>query len=562
MTVNDSDPESDTVVVTLVEGSVEPDETTGVAVVTLPSGAIVSVSSSGQYTYDPNSQFDSLDEGEEGFDTFTYTISDGNGGTDEATVTISMPGVNDPPVAEDDDYGKVGNDAPVSDNVFGNDSDPEGDELTVTSVGGKDVGPTGTTTITLPSGAIMTIDGDTGDFTVDPNGQFDCLDHSETATVTFEYIVSDGNGGTDSAIVTLTLTGNNTAPYAEDDSKTTLPTATVSDTLTVNDSDPEGDTLVVTLVEGSVEPDETTGVAVATLPSGAIVSVSSSGQYTYDPNSQFDSLDEGEEGVDTFTYTISDGNGGTDEATVTISMAGVNDAPVAEDDDYGKVGNDAPVSDNVFGNVSDPEGDELTVTSVGGKDVGATGTTTITLPSGAIMTIDGDTGDFTVDPNGQFDSLDHSETATVTFEYIVSDGNGGTDSAIVTLTLTGNNTAPYAEDDSKTTLPTAAVSDTLTVNDSDPEGDTRGGDVGGGQCGTGRDDGRGGCNAAIGSDCERELVGTVHVRSQQSVRLARRGRGGRRHLHVHHLGRQRRHGRSHGDDLDGWRQRCAGSRGR
>ena len=327
---NDTDPENDTLTVKRVNGSPVEEKATTV-IVTLPSGAIVSVSSSGQYTYDPNSQFDSLDEGDEGFDTFTYTISDGNGGTDEATVTILMPGVNDPPVAENDDYGKVGSDAPLSDNVFDNDSDPEADDLTVTSIGGEDVDPTGSTTITLPSGAIMTIDGDTGDFTLDPNGQFDSLDHSETATVTVEYGVSDGNGGTDSATVTLTLTGNNTAPYAEDDSKTTLPTTAVSDTMTVNDSDPESDTLVVTLVEGSVEPDDATGVAVATLPSGAIVSVSSSGQYTYDPNSQFDSLDEGDEGFDTFTYTISDGNGGTDEATVTILMPGVNDAPVAEE---------------------------------------------------------------------------------------------------------------------------------------------------------------------------------------------------------------------------------------
>ena len=110
-------------------------------------------------------------------------------------------------------------------------------------------------------------------------------------------------------------------------------------------------------MEGSAELDATTGMAVATLPSRAIVSVSSSGQCTSDPNSQFESLDEGEEGADTCTYTILDGNGGTNEATVAISMPGVNDAPVAEDDDYGKVGNVAPVSDNVVGNDSDPEGD-------------------------------------------------------------------------------------------------------------------------------------------------------------------------------------------------------------
>jgi hypothetical protein len=84
------------------------------------------------------------------------------------------------------------------------------------------------------------------------------------------------------------------------------------------------------------------------------------------------------------------------------------------------------------------------------------------------MTIDCGTGNFTLDPSGLFESLDHSKTATVTVEYIISHGNGGTDPATVTLNLTGNNTAPYSENDSKTTVPTTAVSETQTVNDSDP----------------------------------------------------------------------------------------------
>ena len=165
----------------------------------MPSGAVVSVSLSGQDTYDPKSQFDSLEESDEGVDTFTYTISDGNGGTDKATVTISMPGVNGGPVAEDDGVGPVGKDEPVSNNLFANNSDPEGDDLKVTKIGGEEVDPSGTTTITLPSGAVMTIDGGAGDLTVDPNGEFSSLEHSETATVTVQYIVSDGSGGTDSA---------------------------------------------------------------------------------------------------------------------------------------------------------------------------------------------------------------------------------------------------------------------------------------------------------------------------------------------------------------------------
>ena len=81
-----------------------------------------------------------LDENDEGGDTFTYTILVGSSGTDKVTVTILMPGVKDPPVAEDN-------------------SDPEGNDLTMTSIGGIGVDPSGTTTIMLPSVVVMMIDG-------------------------------------------------------------------------------------------------------------------------------------------------------------------------------------------------------------------------------------------------------------------------------------------------------------------------------------------------------------------------------------------------------------------
>ena len=53
---------------------------------------------------------------------------------------------------------------------------------------------------------------------MDPSGHFDILDSDETEFVTFEYVISDGNGATDAATVKLTLQGDNGAPYAEDDS--------------------------------------------------------------------------------------------------------------------------------------------------------------------------------------------------------------------------------------------------------------------------------------------------------------------------------------------------------
>ncbi|MGH7478502.1 MAG: Ig-like domain-containing protein, partial [Candidatus Methylomirabilales bacterium] len=84
--------------------------------------------------------------------------------------------------------------------------------------------------------------------------------------------------------------------------------------------------LTVTAVNGS-------GAAVGNplaLASGAIVTVNANGSYTYNPNGAFNSLAVGQSTIDTFTYTASDGYGGTDAATVTITVNGVNDAPVLD----------------------------------------------------------------------------------------------------------------------------------------------------------------------------------------------------------------------------------------
>jgi len=67
-----------------------------------------------------------------------------------------------------------------------------------------------------------------------------------------------------------------------------------------------------------------------TLPSGAIVTVNADGSYTYDPNGAFDSLAEGQSTTDTFSYTTSGTTGVTDTATVTITIDGLNDAPVLD----------------------------------------------------------------------------------------------------------------------------------------------------------------------------------------------------------------------------------------
>ena len=95
-----------------------------------------------------------------------------------------------------------------------------------------------------------------------------------------------------------------------------------------NDTDVEGDSLTVARVNGLAA---NVGTPV-TLASGAIVTLNSDGSFTYDPNGSFEDLDTGETDTDSFTYRASDGDLESNAATVTITINGVNDAPVAVDD--------------------------------------------------------------------------------------------------------------------------------------------------------------------------------------------------------------------------------------
>ena len=295
--VNDSDPDGDTL-------SVESIDTTGTV-------GSVTDNGDGTFTYDPNGQFEDLNDGDQATDSFAYTVSDGNEGTDTATVTITINGVtdpveNNPPTAEDDTAETDEDTAVTTGDVLANDSDPDGDTLSVESID---------TTGTVGS---VTDNGD-GTFTYDPNGQFEDLNDGDQATDSFVYTVSDGNEGTDTATVTITINGvtdqveNNPPTAADDSAETDEDTPVTTGDVLVNDSDPDGDTL-------SVESIDTTGTVGSVTDNG-------DGTFTYDPNGQFEDLNDGDQATDSFAYTVSDGKEGTDTATVTITINGLDEPP-------------------------------------------------------------------------------------------------------------------------------------------------------------------------------------------------------------------------------------------
>ncbi|MFW2587405.1 Ig-like domain-containing protein [Sagittula sp. SSi028] len=349
---NDTDADGDPLVVTEL-GTV----TNGTAEIDPATGNVI-------FTPDPDFVGEALVE---------YTVSDGQGGTDRGFITIDVTDpINTAPTAVDDaDTTPV--DTPVSIDAVGNDTDPEGDTLTVQSIDGVTNGT-------------AEIDPVTGNVIFTPDAGF-------VGEGTVDYTVSDGNGGTDTATITITVTDDpiNTAPTAVDDADTTPVDTPVSIDAVGNDTDPEGDTLTVQSIDGvtngTAEIDPVTGNVIFTPDAGFV-------------------------GEGTVDYTVSDGNGGTDTATITITVTDDNSAPEAIDDAY-ETGPNAPLTLTPLANDSDPDGDPLTITS-------------ITQPDNGTAELDPTTGEILYTPNPEFTGVD-------TLEYTIDDGEGGTDTATITI---------------------------------------------------------------------------------------------------------------------------------
>ncbi|MCP3958612.1 MAG: tandem-95 repeat protein, partial [bacterium] len=250
-----------------------------------------------------------------GIDSFSYVISDGVL-TDTATVDVTVTCVNDAPVAADDTE-TTNEDTAVTVDVLANDSDVDGDSLSVESV-------------TQPTNG--TVINNTTDVTYTPDADHCGID-------SFSYVVSDGVL-TDTATVDVTVTCVNDAPVAADDTEATNEDTAVTVDVLDNDTDVDGDSLSIESV---------------TQPANGTVTNNTT-DVTYTPDADYC-------GSDSFTYTAADGNGGADVATVDVTVTCVNDTPVAADDTE-TTNEDTAVTVDVLANDSEVDGDSLRVESV------------------------------------------------------------------------------------------------------------------------------------------------------------------------------------------------------
>ncbi|MEM9567992.1 MAG: LamG-like jellyroll fold domain-containing protein, partial [Cyanobacteria bacterium P01_E01_bin.34] len=169
-------------------------------------GPDVYILENGVFVYFPEDQFDYLAAGESVTDSYTYTLQDEVGGTDTATVTVQVNGVNDAPVAFADEFNTFttrtlsGN--LLENNGFGADFDVDAsDQIVVSELVVDGVAQSIGQQITLASGALLTVNSD-GSFEYDPNGQV-----VEDVVETFDYVLSDGTATSQTATATINVAG-------------------------------------------------------------------------------------------------------------------------------------------------------------------------------------------------------------------------------------------------------------------------------------------------------------------------------------------------------------------
>ncbi|MEQ1562385.1 MAG: Ig-like domain-containing protein, partial [Nitrospiraceae bacterium] len=297
------------------------------------------------------------------FNGITFSVSDGLVTTSE-TISITVGEVNQAPV-----LGAIGNRSAqvgqlLTFTVTATDADLPANGLTLSNS-------------VLPTGA--TFDAGTGVFSWTPTA-------GQVGDTTVTFTVTD-NGSpvlTDSETITLTVTAQpnqnpvaqNDGPYAATEDQ--LLTVLAAQGVLANDSDPNSDPLSVTLLQQAAN---------------GFVTLASNGGFTYAPNGNFN-------GTDSFSYTLSDGRGGTTTATVALTIAAVNDAPV-----LGTIGNQS---------VNELTGLSFTATAT---DVDAGQTRSFSLDTAALAlgaTIDATTGVFSWTPTEAQGAGLYNVTITVT----------------------------------------------------------------------------------------------------------------------------------------------------
>ncbi len=450
---NDSDLDGDGVLVDVFSvAGIVGTYTAGDTAVIAGVGSLT-LNSNGSYTFVPVLDFNGA------VPQVTYTITDGFL-SDTATLDITVDPINDAPAAGDD-TDTVDEDTtltvPVLTGVLSNDSDLDGDGVTVSG---------------FAVGGLVYLAGDTatlteGDLTLNGDGSYEFVPalNFSGPVPQVTYTITDGFLS-DTATLDITVDPVNDAPTASDDTNnvdenSTLTVPALTGVLS-NDSDLDGDGVLV-------DSFSVTGI-LGTFTAGDTAVIAGVGSLTLNPNGSYSFIPvtDFHGAVPQVAYTVTDGFL-TDTATLDITVDEVNNAPTAGDD-TSTTDEDTtltvPAITGVLSNDSDLDGDGITVSG---------------FTVGGLVYVAGDTanlteGDLTLNGDGSYEfvpALNFNGTVPLV-TYTITDGFL-TDTATLDITVDPINDAPTAGDDidttdEDTTLTVPAITGVLS-NDSDLDGD-------------------------------------------------------------------------------------------
>ncbi|KYY19114.1 tandem-95 repeat protein [Vibrio parahaemolyticus] len=462
-----------------------------------PANGTVSVNPDGSVTYTPNDNY-------HGTDSFTYIVTSG-GVSESTTVNVDVTPVNDAPVAKDDTT-ITGEDTPVTIDVLPNDSDVDGDKLSIESA-----------SVPKEQGTVEVVNGKLV-FTPAENFNGD-------AEIT--YIVTDGQL-TDEAKVAVTVNPVNDAPTIKVDAvesitEDAVSTDTVVATLTVRDTDTPEDQLTISLENNSNGYFVLVGNEVKLTQVGADavnndelnlkdLTISASVSDGVNPTaSDSDSLivnrvndaptvenaiadQELSEDFATYTIDLNDAFKDSDSA-LNFSVSGNSNVLVSIENGIATISPTADWngSETLTFTATDPSGESIsqtvnfTVAPV--ADIVADKATVVEDTSTVIKVLGNDTfegdgkvvsldtnngpanGTVSVNPDGSVTYTPNDNYhGTDSFTYIVTSG-GVSESTTVSVDVTPVNDAPVAKDDIATTQEDTAVTIDVLPNDSDVDGD-------------------------------------------------------------------------------------------
>jgi VCBS repeat-containing protein len=418
-----------------------------------------------------------LDDGEVLQDTFSYAIRMANGTLSIAKVTVTITGADDAPTLADPTDGAIAEvdqsaattDAGLSGTLVGADVDA-GDTLTYGIVGGTANGD-GTVSRVGTYGT-LTVDTSTGAYSYAKDAAaIEALDAGDTPTDSFTVSVSDGDGPLVTQTYEVHLSGADDAPtladptdgaIAEVDQSAATTDAGLSGTLVGADVD-AGDTLTYGIVGGTANGDGTVS-RVGTY--GTLTVDTSTGAYSYAKDAAaIEALDAGDTPTDSFTVSVSDGDGPLVTQTYEVHLSGADDAPVITAPNGGNAHTVTFAENTALGTVianvdaTDVDSPLLTYSITGGNEAGR-------------FAIDSATGVITLAA-----ALDYETTTSYTLAIQVSDGSlADTQQIVVNVTDVVENAAPVARDDvwvlSNTAIAAGVITaDWFTHNDTDADGD-------------------------------------------------------------------------------------------